>query len=96
MRKKNTQKLDEVINSYLDKLDIHGKLKEVRLIRSWEETVGKLIAKKTDKLYIKDRKLFVHMNSSIARSELSMLKDSLLEHLNNAAGEKIIDDIILK
>ena len=96
MRKKNTQKLDEVINSYLDKLDIHGKLKEVRLIRSWEETVGKLISKKTDKIYIKDRKLFVYLNSSIARNELSMLKDSLLEHLNEAAGGKIIDDIILK
>jgi predicted nucleic acid-binding Zn ribbon protein len=96
MRKKNTQKLDEVINSYLEKLDINGKLKEVKLIRSWDEIVGKLIAKKTEKIYIKDRKLFVHLNSSIARNELSMLKDSLLDHLNKAAGDEVIDDIILR
>jgi predicted nucleic acid-binding Zn ribbon protein len=96
MRRKNTQKLDEVIDAYLKKLDIDGKLKEVKLIRSWEEIVGKLIARKTEKLYIKNRKLFVHLNSSIARNELSMLKDALLEKLNEKAGEKIIDEIILR
>ncbi len=96
MRKKNTQKLSDVVDSYLKAMDIDGKLKEVRLIRSWEEIVGKLIAKKTDNIYIKERKLFVHLNSSIARNELSMLKDSLIEHLNEKAGDKVIDDIILK
>ena len=96
MRKNNTQKLGDVIQSYIDALDINGKLKEVRLIRSWEEMVGKIIARKTEKIYIKDHKLFVHLNSSIARNELSMLKDSLIHRLNEKAGEEIITDIVLR
>ncbi|MFO8235908.1 MAG: DUF721 domain-containing protein [Bacteroidales bacterium] len=96
MRRKNTQKLDEIIDSYLKQMDIDGKLKEVKITSSWEEIVGKLIARKTDKLYIKDRKLFVYLNSSIVRNELSMLKDSLLGELNKKAGDTVIDDIILK
>lgn len=96
MQKNNTQKLGDVIQQYIDALDINGKLKEVRLIRSWEEMVGKMIARKTEKIYIKDHKLFVHLNSSIARNELSMLKDSLIHRLNEKAGEEIITDIVLR
>lgn len=96
MRKNNTEKLGKVIEDYIEALDVKGKLKEVRLIRSWEEIVGKTISKKTDNIYIKDGKLFVEMNSSIARNELSMLKSSLIGRLNEKAGSKIISDIIIK
>ncbi|MFP4046307.1 MAG: DUF721 domain-containing protein [Bacteroidales bacterium] len=96
MRRKNTQRLDEIISSYLKQMDIDGKLKEVKVTSSWEEIVGKLIARKTDKIFIKDRKLFVYLNSSIVRNELSMLKDSLIDELNKKAGDSVIDDIILK
>ena len=96
MKKKNTQSLHEVIDQYLDALDIHGKLKEVRLVRSWKDVVGTLIARKTGNIYIKDGKLFVYLDSSIARHELSMIKDSLIDRLNQEAGGQGITDIVLK
>ena len=96
MRKNNTEKLGKVIEDYIEALDVKGKLKEVRLIRSWEEIVGKTIARKTDNIYIKEGKLFVEMNSSIARNELSMLKSSLIGRLNEKAGSKVISDIIIR
>jgi len=96
MRKNNTEKIGKVIQDYIEALDVNGKLKEVRLIRSWEEIVGKTIAKKTDNIYIKDGKLFVEMNSSVARNELSILKSSLINRLNEKAGDTIISDIIIR
>jgi len=96
MRRKNTQKLHEVIEKYLESLDIDNKLKEVRLIRSWKNVVGTLIARKTDRIFIKEGKLFVYMSSSIARNELAMVKDSLVERLNRHAGAQVIKDIILR
>ncbi|MBS3808256.1 MAG: DUF721 domain-containing protein [Bacteroidales bacterium] len=96
MRRKNTQKLHEVIEKYLESLDIDNKLKEVRLIRSWKNVVGTLIARKTDRIFIKEGKLFVYMSSSIARNELAMVKDSLVERLNRHAGAQVINDIILR
>ena len=96
MRRKNTQALGEVIQKYMEAMDIDGKLKEVRLIKSWESVVGKMISNKTNKLFIKDKKLFVYLNSSIARNELSMIKDDLVTRLNQQAGEEVIEDIVLK
>ncbi|MBS3768856.1 MAG: DUF721 domain-containing protein [Bacteroidales bacterium] len=96
MRRKNSQALGEVIQRYLEALDIDDKLKEVRLIKSWESLVGKMISNKTNKIYIKDKKLFVYLNSSIARNELSMVRDDLVKRLNEQAGGEIIEDIVLK
>jgi predicted nucleic acid-binding Zn ribbon protein len=96
MRKNNTQKIDDIVNEYLKALNIDGKLKEVRLIRTWDEVVGKTIARSTREIFIKDRKLFVKLNSSIIRNELFMLRDGLKKALNDRAGEILIDEIILK
>ncbi len=96
MRKKNTQKIDDVIKEYLKALKIDDKLKEVQLIKSWDEVVGKTIAKSTNNIYIKDRKLFVHLNSSVIRNELFMLRDGLKKALNDKVGSNVIDEIILK
>ena len=96
MRKKNTQKIDEVIKEYLKALKIDDKLKEVELIRSWDDVVGKTIARSTRKIFINNRKLFVYLNSSVIRNELFMLREGLKKALNDKVGESIIDDIILK
>ena len=96
MRKKNTQKIDEVVKEYLKAFKIDDKLKEVKLIKSWEEVVGKTIARSTSNIYINNRKLFVKLNSSVIRNELFMLRDGLKKALNDKVGESIIDEIILK
>lgn len=96
MRKKNTQKIDDVVKEYLKAFKIDDKLKEVRLIKSWDDIVGKTIARSTSNIYINNRKLFVKLNSSVIRNELFMLRDGLKKALNDKAGEIIIDEIILK
>ena len=96
MRKSNTQTLGEAIKNYLKALHIDEKINEVRLINSWEEVIGKTIAKATTNIYIKNKTLFVYLNSSVIRNELFMLKEEILKALNEKAGEKIIERIVLK
>jgi len=96
MRKSNTQPLGEVIHEYLKALDIDNKLQEVRLIDSWPDIVGITIAKRTSRLYIKNRVLFVYLNSSVARSELLRIRTGLIKGLNDRAGVKVIDEIVIR
>ena len=96
MRKSNTQPLGEVIHEYLKALDIDIKLQEVRLIDSWPDVVGVTIAKRTSRLYIKNHVLFVYLNSSVARSELLRIRTGLVKGLNDRAGVKVIDDIVIR
>lgn len=95
MRRSDTQKIDKIIDAYLKQSGVGKKLKEMELINSWEEVVGVSVAKRTNNLFIKNRKLFVYIESSIVKNELMMLKQSLVDALNNKIKERIIDDIVL-
>ena len=77
-------------------MNIGPKLKEISILNSWENMVGKAISSRTAKVYIKDGVLFVHLKSSIVRNELMMIREGLREKLNNQAGEEIIKEIVLK
>ena len=66
------------------------------MINSWEEIVGKAISSRTTKIYIKDHILYVHLNSSVVRNELLMLREALKEKLNEKAGTEVIKDIVLR
>ncbi len=96
MRRSKTISLAEAMKDYIKEMNLEGKLNEVHLIDSWEEIVGKAIASRTTRLYIKDQILYIHLNSSVVRNELLMLRQGLKERLNEAAGSEVIKDIVLK
>ena len=96
MRRSNVQNIGDVVDELLKSLNIDKKLKEVRLTNSWSELLGKNVARATTKVFIKNRVLFVYLNSSVVRNELMMLKSGIIKALNERAGENLIDDILLK
>jgi predicted nucleic acid-binding Zn ribbon protein len=77
-------------------MNLSGKLNETAVISSWEETVGRAISSRTSKIYIRDKVLYVHLNSSVVRNELFMLRNALREKINQKAGEEVIKEIILR
>lgn len=96
MRRRQTQNIGEILQEFLRKNGLETKLAETRVIQAWEEILGKHISRLTRNLYIKNRILFVQMNSSVARSELNMIKTDLIARLNEKAGKSVIDDIVLR
>jgi len=96
MRRSKTISLAEAINDYIKEMNLGGKLDEISVINSWEEIVGKAISSRTTKIYFKDKVLYVHLNSSVVRNELLMLREVLKNKLNEKAGSKVISDIVLR
>jgi predicted nucleic acid-binding Zn ribbon protein len=96
MRRSKIISLAEAVKDYIKEMNLGGKLSEVGVINSWEEIVGKAISSRTSKIYIKDHILYVHLNSSVVRNELLMLREVLREKLNEKAGNEVIKDIVLR
>jgi len=96
MRASNTQKLGEVIEDYLKALRLKNRVKEFELIRHWEELLGPVISGKISRIYIRDRILFVQVQSAVLRNELFMQQEQLLRTLNEKSGHKIIDRIVFR
>ncbi|MEI6748417.1 MAG: DUF721 domain-containing protein [Bacteroidales bacterium] len=93
IRKSNEITLKEAIEGLLISYKLADKLDETRIVASWENVVGKLIARHTENLYVKSRILFVKLDSAALRNEMAMAKSKLIVSLNKNSGKEVIDDI---
>jgi predicted nucleic acid-binding Zn ribbon protein len=93
---KNGMTLGEAIRAYIKAMGFERKLKETALINSWEEVLGKSVAKVTTNIYLQNQTLMVEMNSSVARHQLQMMKSGIIDALNKKAGEVLVRDIVFR
>jgi hypothetical protein len=96
MKRKEVQKISSLLREFVSAYKLEQGLAEYRIQKSWRELLGPAISKKTDRMYIRNRKLFVYIQSSVIRNELMMIKDTLIPRLNDEAGMDLIDDIVLR
>ncbi len=96
MRKSNTQKLSDVLKSYVHENNLERKLSELDLIKSWEAVMGKTITRYTRNLYIRNDTLFVETTSPVVRNELLMMKEEIRSRLNEVVGTEIVKTIVFR
>ena len=92
----NERSLGEVLKEILKKYRLEDHLDETRLVDSWEQVAGKLIATHTTSLRIRSKVLYVSLDSAALRQELSYRKQKLLDMLNNASGRTVLTDIVFR
>ena len=95
MKRTNTVSIAQVINQALSEYKIDGKIKEARIIAAWHEVLGPWAAP-DDKLYIRNGVLFVSISSSVVRNELYMMRSTLMQRLNEKAGDVVVTDIVFR
>jgi predicted nucleic acid-binding Zn ribbon protein len=96
MEKTNIRKIRDILQDFLRENKLDVRLKERQVIDSWAELMGKTISKATRQIYIRERKLYVVISSSVIRNELYMLKQEIVKKLNEKAGENIITELVLR
>jgi len=47
-------------------------------------------------VYVKGNKLYVHLKSSVLRSELMMHRSKIVKAINTQVGAEVIKDVVLK
>lgn len=96
MRRTNDLTLKDAIKNLLNAYKLKGKILETRLLGEWESLVGDTVAKYTDDLYVRERKLYIKVSNATIRQELLYSKEELLKQLNIFAGENALEDIIVR
>ena len=96
MNKSNDHTLKEVLNEMLKEYRLSDKLMELKLVESWPKIVGKIIAKHTTGIYLRNKRLYVTLDNAAIREELLYAKTKLLKSLNKIAGGNLIEEIVFK
>ena len=73
-----------------------GNLDEQKAIQCWPKVVGPFIASHTIDLSIKNKVLFVRVDSDALRHELNYSKSLLLKNLNDLVGKEVLTEIVLQ
>jgi len=93
--KKEFQTMGQAIRQLLDSYRLTTKFDEANLIGSWERIAGKPIAKRTKNIYIRNKILFVELDSPSMKHDFSLHKGQVLELFKKEFGAGIITDIIV-
>jgi predicted nucleic acid-binding Zn ribbon protein len=92
-RTSNETPLGQVIDKLMKAYRLDGKLKELDVLEAWPEMMGIAVANRTKELFIKNKVLHIHLDSSVMRDELAHGKQIIIQRINEKAGFEMITDI---
>jgi predicted nucleic acid-binding Zn ribbon protein len=93
-RRPGIKTLGEAIDALLDSYKIRAKFDETSIAAFWEKIIGKDIAAHTLAVYVKDKVLFLKIDSAPLRNELVLAKSKLILSINREYSYEIINDIV--
>lgn len=63
---------------------------------AWEKIMGKTIARYTDKIEIVNSTLFISSSVAPLKNELLYQKAKIIQRVNEALGENVIKEVVIK
>jgi len=96
MKKHNDQRIDEVLKNLVGGYKHKSKLYKNKLATTWENMMGATIAKYTSRISIRNKKLFITIDSAPLKQELSFAKEKIKKVMNEELGEQFIDEVVIR
>ncbi|MDR2125982.1 MAG: DUF721 domain-containing protein [Prevotellaceae bacterium] len=96
MERIDPQKAEKAVKLFVKQLGLEKGFKKYRIMKTFNEMVGESVVKHIKKKTIYERKLFVFFDSSIARNQVFMQRNTIIQNINQQYGEYILEEIILK
>ncbi len=81
---------------FLESARWKSRLDEIRIRESWEEIMGKTIARYTTHLTFSNGLLVVYTNVAPLRQELKMAQELVIQNVNQHFKENIVKSIAIK
>jgi len=95
-KRTNDQSLKQAIDSMLKTFHLDQKMNETRIINSWETLMGKTVSNRTTQIYMRNKKLFINLNSASLREELHRSREKIIKLLNDEAGQEVVEEIVFQ
>lgn len=88
--------LKDAIKLYLAQSRIKGSIQALQIEDVWESVMGKTIARYTDNIKVINKTLFITTNVAPLKQELLYQKEKIKQRVNEALGEKAIEEIVIQ
>ncbi len=92
-RDSKEQPLKDIVDKLMKAYSLDKKMKELDVIAAWPELMGPAVAHRTKDIYIKNKMLYLSIDSSVMREQLLIGKSIIIKRLNDFAGFDVITDV---
>ena len=91
---KGPQKVGDVLGGFLEKKGLREAVRRAEAVEEWEERVGEAIARVTRAQGVRGTALIVEVRSSAWMMELDLMKDEILERVNEGREDGFVEKIV--
>ena len=88
--------ISDAIKQFLEQSRIKGDIHAMQIKEAWEKIMGKTIARYTDKIEIHGQTLYINTSVAPLKQELLYKKEKIIELVNEALGEKLVKEVVIK
>ena len=88
--------LGDAMRKFLDQSRLKGAVQALQIGDVWEQIMGKTVARYTDKIQIHGHTLYINTAVAPLRQELLYQKDNIIQRVNEALGEAVIKEVVIK
>ncbi|NIJ53291.1 DUF721 domain-containing protein [Dyadobacter arcticus] len=93
-RRPGVTPLKDAIDQMLDKYRLRNRFDQSYVVAHWDKIMGTAIATRTKKVFIKDRTLFLQIESAPLRNELFRAKSKIIELINREMNSNLVEEVI--
>ena len=86
----------EAMKQFLNKSRLKGNVLALQINEVWEKIMGKTIARYTDQIEIHGHTLYIHTTVAPLKQELLYKKELIMERVNEALGETLIREVVIR
>ncbi len=95
MRKTNDEPLADVLKQMVKVMKLGDNLNKTKIESLWEEKMGRTIATYTREIRLRDKVLYVTIESASLRSQLHFGREKIRQLFNNEIGEDFLKEVII-
>jgi hypothetical protein len=88
--------LNDALKKFLSQSRLKGSIQALQIEEIWEQIMGKTVARYTDKIRIHGQTLYIDTAIAPLRQELLFQKDRIVQLVNEALGEHVIREVVIK
>ncbi len=96
MKRTKAQPIGALLDSLFKSPNVARKIAEGSLPHVWREVTGEVVAASTRQVRFVRGTLYVHIASSILRSELMMQREALVRSINKKLGTDLVQSVVVQ
>ena len=94
-RSSKEEKLGDVVNQFIQTSGLSKKFTNHQVQVNFEKMMGPFLMKKVKKIFVKENKLYLKLESAAFKQEITMQKSKLIMDLNSSVNKDYLVDIVL-